>query len=145
MASWSAAAARNVSPAASRTERPAADCRRASLPMVVVLPTPLTPTMSQTSGAPGVPSKRKVRLPVVSSSSRMAVPRAASRSSPPPISLASTRARRSASSASVVATPTSARMSASSSDSQVDASIRPERSADTAPLNSPRTVPRRLR
>ena len=53
MASWSAAAARKVSPAASRTERPAADWRRASLPMVVVLPTPLTPTMSQTSGAPG--------------------------------------------------------------------------------------------
>ena len=44
-----------------------------------------------------------------------------------------------------MATPTSARMSASSSESQVAASIRPERSAETAPLNSPRTPPRRLR
>src|ERR1700733_5119432 len=45
----------------------------------------------------------------------------------------------------VVVTPTSARISASSSDSQVASSIRPDRSAATAPLNRPRTPPRRLR
>ena len=45
----------------------------------------------------------------------------------------------------MVATPTSARMSASSSDSQVAASMRPDRRAETAPLKSPRTLPRRLR
>ena len=61
------------------------------------------------------------------------------------ISLASTRARRSARRASVVCTPTSARMSASSSESQVAASILPLRRAETAPLKMPRTLPRRLR
>ena len=42
--SWSAAAARKVSPAASSTRRPSSCWRLASLPIVVVLPTPLTPT-----------------------------------------------------------------------------------------------------
>ena len=44
------AAARNVSPAASMTERPSAWSLAASLPMVVVLPEPLTPTTSTTKG-----------------------------------------------------------------------------------------------
>src|SRR5205085_123338 len=39
----SAAAARNVSPAAMITLRPSADCHMPTLPIVVVLPTPLTP------------------------------------------------------------------------------------------------------
>ena len=59
--SWSAAAARKVSPAAMTTERPAAASRRPSLPMVVVLPTPLTPTNSHTLGPPG--SKCRSRSP----------------------------------------------------------------------------------
>ena len=96
MASWSAAAARNVSPAARRTEWPSAVWRRASLPIVVVLPTPFTPTMSQTSGAPSLPSKRSARVSAVSSSSRMDWPSAASRSSPLRTSLDSTLARSSA-------------------------------------------------
>ena len=44
-----------------------------------------------------------------------------------------------------MATPTSARMSASSRDSQVAWSMRPVRSEATAPLKSPRTLPSRLR
>ncbi len=50
--SCSAAAARKVSPAARITERPSAIWCLASLPMVVVLPTPLTPTKSHTFGWP---------------------------------------------------------------------------------------------
>ena len=44
------AAALKVSPAASITERPSAQSLAASLPMVVVLPEPLTPTTSTTNG-----------------------------------------------------------------------------------------------
>ena len=46
------AAARNVSAAASTTRRPCARSRAASLPMVVVLPVPLTPTTSTIAGPP---------------------------------------------------------------------------------------------
>jgi len=48
-ASCSPAAARNVSPAANSTGVPARESRVATLPRVVVLPTPFTPTNSQTS------------------------------------------------------------------------------------------------
>ena len=48
--SCATAAARKVSPAASISVRPSSLKRRASLPMVVVLPTPLTPTVSSTKG-----------------------------------------------------------------------------------------------
>ena len=48
--SWSAAAARKVSAAPSTTRRPSATSTRASLPTVVVLPVPLTPTTSSTDG-----------------------------------------------------------------------------------------------
>ena len=50
--SWSIAAARNVSAAASTTRRPCARSRAASLPIVVVLPVPLTPTTSTIAGPP---------------------------------------------------------------------------------------------
>ena len=49
--SWSAAAARKVSAAPRTTERPSATSTRASLPVVVVLPVPFTPT---TITMPGV-------------------------------------------------------------------------------------------
>ena len=49
-ASWSAAAARNVSAAPSSTVRPSATSTRASLPQVVVLPVPFTPTTITTAG-----------------------------------------------------------------------------------------------
>ena len=48
--SCSIAAARKVSPAASITLRPSARNFAASLPMVVVLPEPLTPTTRMTNG-----------------------------------------------------------------------------------------------
>ena len=48
--SWSAAAARKVSAAPSSTVRPSATRTRASLPQVVVLPVPFTPTTSTTAG-----------------------------------------------------------------------------------------------
>ena len=44
------AAARKVSPATSITDLPSARKRAASLPMVVVLPEPLTPAMRMTNG-----------------------------------------------------------------------------------------------
>src|SRR5499433_3932951 len=47
---WSAAAARKVSAAPSRTVWPSPMSARASLPQVDVLPVPLTPTMSTTAG-----------------------------------------------------------------------------------------------
>ena len=50
LCSWSAAAARKVSAAPSTTRRPSATSTRASLPTVVVLPVPLTPTTSSTDG-----------------------------------------------------------------------------------------------
>ena len=50
LCSWSAAAARKVSAAPSTTRRPSATRTRASLPTVVVLPVPLTPTTSSTDG-----------------------------------------------------------------------------------------------
>ena len=61
MPSCSAAAARNVSPAAMTTVRPSSVSRLPSLPMVVVLPTPLTPTNSHTTGRrrPGAASRSK--------------------------------------------------------------------------------------
>ena len=52
MRSWSMAAARKVSAAARTTRRPLARSRAASLPMVVVLPVPLTPTTRRIAGAP---------------------------------------------------------------------------------------------
>ena len=62
--SCSAAAARNVSPAASSTERPASICCCATLPIEVVLPTPLTPTNIQTLGLPGSQRVVEVQLAV---------------------------------------------------------------------------------
>ncbi len=68
------AAARKVSAAPSTTLRPSATSTRASLPVVVVLPVPLTPTTRITPGRPSAPSSRRARSRVgstrASSSSR---------------------------------------------------------------------------
>ena len=53
MESCSMAAARNVSAATSMTDRPSFLNRCAAFPMVVVFPTPLTPTTMMTLGSPG--------------------------------------------------------------------------------------------
>ena len=148
MASCSPAAARKVSPAASRTRVPEVDSRLATLPTVVVLPTPLTPTNSHTStgsapasGVVGVrpsgaspgrepaPGRASEASAVDSIATRSSL-RASTRASGPPISPPLTRDRRSFSRPSVAPTPTSARIRASSRSSQVAASIRPlERTA----------------
>ena len=70
IASCSAAAARKVSPAARSSDRPSADCRRAILPMVVVFPTPFTPTKSQTLVTPS--SSARPTPPAPSSDARSA-------------------------------------------------------------------------
>jgi hypothetical protein len=57
--SWSAAAARKVSAAPSTTSRSSATSTRASLPTVVVLPVPLTPTTSTTAGRIPRPATRR--------------------------------------------------------------------------------------
>ena len=53
VSSWSAAAARNVSPAASSTGVAVPTRAAATLPIVVVLPTPFTPTKSHTATRSG--------------------------------------------------------------------------------------------
>ena len=55
------AAARKVSPAASSTLLPSLAQRRASLPMVVVLPEPFTPITRITNGALGTIDHQRAR------------------------------------------------------------------------------------
>jgi len=64
--SWSAAAARNVSAAPSTTVSPSPTSDLASLPQVVVLPVPFTPTTSTTAGRPSCRWVRSARLASVS-------------------------------------------------------------------------------
>ena len=129
--SCSAAAARNVSPAAITTCGPASRCWRATLPMVVVLPTPLTPTNSHTLGGARrrgaverSPRRRCASSALSSSFSR------SSSSSGSVIASASAAARRSVEDPlRWRPTPTSARISASSSSSQVSSSTLRDRMA----------------
>ena len=68
----SMAAARNVSPAAIMTLRPSPRMRAASLPIVVVLPVPFTPTTSTTNGLAAVRSRARsagAKTPAISSAS----------------------------------------------------------------------------
>ena len=111
ISSCSSAAARNVSAAARITDLPWSRSVLASLPIVVVLPVPLTPTTSTTLGGwarasgPGSPSSAAI-------SSSSAVPR--SRTSP--------RCSRRRTSSAVAGTPTSAVIKASSSRSHASSS-----------------------
>ena len=114
-----------------------------TLPIVVVLPTPLTPTNSHTFGdaRPRRPrSAARGRRRRADRSSRPAARRAARPGSA--ISLALTRARRPSSSSSVTRTPTSARSSASSRSSHVS-SVMPPR--PRMPRNAPARALRALR
>ena len=145
--SCSAAAARNVSPAAITTLRPSATCCAPTLPIVVVLPTPLTPTNSHTFGEPSGPVG-EVQLAVEPGQLVLHVRLAALEQlvrlgdllapSPGPAG------RRAASS--VTPTPTSARSSASSSSSQVSSSMpaRP-RTPTRAPVSAARALASRSR
>src|SRR5687767_2196581 len=136
------AAARKVSAAASSTCRPARCSRRPNLAMVVVLPTPLTPTTRMTAG----PGPSGAGRGAWSSSAAIS---SASRARSRPASPASDWRARSwsrATSASAVSTPRSAPISASSRCSTVRWSntARPSSAASIRPrisvwvMNSPR-------
>ena len=141
----SAAAARKVSPAASTSERPSCACCADTLPMVVVLPTPFTPTNNHTLMRPSsscakfnsrfAPSRREV----------ISRCRAISNSSAVVISLAFTRPRSESSSASVTPMPTSAFSNASSRSSHVSLVIPPRaRTPPKTPANDNAVLPQRL-
>ena len=91
VASCSAAAARNVSPAASSTRRPSPRCWLATLPIVVVLPTPLTPTNSHTLGLSSSDGSKCSSRSAPARRSCISACRASSSSSGSVISLALTR------------------------------------------------------
>ena len=121
--SWSAAAARKVSAAPSSTVCPSPISARASLPQVVVLPVPFTPTMSSTAGIPLCGSVRSVRSSSpswVSSSARSRSRTSAGPRTPSTLTLVF----RSSTMTRATATPTSAVMSTSSISSQVSSSSR---------------------
>ena len=122
--SWSVAAARKVSPAAITTDRPCAVSRAPTLPMVVVLPTPFTPTNNQTGVASSRPSAASANVRLASRSARICSASAPSRSSASAMPCSEAVLRRRSNAAMVVATPTSAPSSASSRLSQVAASGR---------------------
>ena len=104
--SCSAAAARKVSAAQMMTRRPTVLKRVASFPMVVVLPTPLTPMTSRTMGL----SRRIGSVRIMSASMSLSASRAASAE---PIFSALHFSRRRLTANSVVFMPTSAMMSTS--------------------------------
>ena len=141
----SAAAARKVSPAASTNERPSCACCADTLPMVVVLPTPFTPTNNHTLIRPSsscakfnsrcAPSRRDV----------ISRCNARSNSSGVVISLAFTRPRKEFSSSSVTPIPTSAFNNASSRSSHVSLVMPPRaRTPPKTPANDNAVLPQRL-
>src|SRR5580693_659211 len=121
--SWSAAAARKVSAAPSRTVSPSPISARASLPQVVVFPVPFTPTISTTAGRPpcGATCSDLSSSPSWPSSSA----RSSSRTSAGPRTPSTfTLVRRSSTISLAGTTPTSAVISTSSISSQVSSSSR---------------------
>ena len=120
--SCSIAAARKVSPAASMTLRPSSARRRASLPMVVVLPEPLTPTTRMVKGlqAGSMTSGRAHGSRMPTTASRSAATNASTSAS----SLRATCLCSPERMCSVASTPTSAVNSRVSSSSRISASIR---------------------
>ena len=120
--SCSAAAARKVSPAASTTERPAATCCTATFPMVVVFPTPFTPTNIHVVGFSAVRTRDRsaVLRAEVMESRNAAMTSSAERRSPE-----ATRSRNGTIRVRASSAPMSARRSISSSSSQVPSSSRP--------------------
>ena len=113
--SCSAAAARNVSPATSITRLPSLRSRVASLPIVVVLPLPFTPTTRTTAGR-GVEMQLGVRAASESVRRPCGSARRPDRSSSRLLAWRRSAGRRESSASS--GTPKSARISVSSSSSQ---------------------------
>ena len=142
--SWSAAAARNVSPADNKIVEPDAIWRDASFPIVVVLPTPLTPTNNQidvpSSGR--IASSRFAPASCVIIDSRSAAINASGLS----ISPLSTRSRNGSSNDVATLIPTSAISSASSSSSHTESSMAERPSTEPiASENAPRARAKRSR
>ena len=144
MVNCSAAAARKVSPAASRVVVPSAVSRLASLPIVVVFPTPLTPTKSQIDGPE---SSRRARERSAPSSRPTISSRSAEMSdSGSSISPDSTPERRPSRRSVVTPIPMSESRSASSNSSHTSASIAERPSTDpSAPPSAARARPSRSR
>ena len=106
---------------------------QAILPIVVVLPVPLTPTIISTAGS----ALRSIGArPVEATSARISISR--SRTATPSIGTApdSTSCSSRSTTAAVVGAPTSARISASSSSSQVSSSIRSKRLAEISSVSA---------
>ena len=137
ISSCSSAAARKVSAAATTTEWPWSRRRDASLPIVVVFPVPLTPTTRITVGSS--PRARDGRSPsaVIISSTSSWRPWT---SSP---SFAGSRASSCWTSSTVAGTPTSARISASSTRSHDSASAGLKKSSWVSALRLPASDSRR--
>lgn len=132
--SWSAAAARKVSAAPRTTVLPSATRTRASLPVVVVLPVPLTPTTMTTPGPPAGFSVCTVRS-IVGPTSVISSSRSSARSSsgvrvPSTFTLSRSRST----SSWVGCTPTSAVSRVSSISSQVSSSRCSRDSRESRPL-----------
>ena len=134
VANWSAAAARKVSAAPRMTSLFSATSTRASLPTVVVLPTPLTPTTMTTAGRSAWRSTASERSRV-GSTSLMSSSRSSSRTSAGlrlPITF--TRSRRASTNCRVGSVPRSASSSVSSISSQTSSSILSRESSINRPL-----------
>src|SRR5438067_2432403 len=130
ISSCSSAAARNVSAAPSTTERPCSRRRCASLPIVVVLPVPLTPTTRITLGGPSRPSRP--------GSPRRAAASSTSASLRSPSSPLASRRR---TSSAVEGTPTSAAINTSSSRSQAASSAGSNVAAAICSVRARRPLP----
>ena len=119
VSNWSAAAARNVSAAPIITRLPSATNSRASLPAVVVLPVPFTPTMMMTDGvfAPSLLalSRRSISGPTRSSSLERNASRTCAGSAVP---VMRESVRSSSTSCAEASAPTSASSNVSSTSSQ---------------------------
>ncbi len=132
ISSCSSAAARKVSAAARTTECPCSRSLFASLPIVVVLPVPLTPTTRMTLG----PSSTASRAAPSRSSSAVA----SSTSASDRLSSAS-RASSLCTSSAVAGTPTSAAMSASSRRSHASSSAGSKPSSASCSVSARRLLP----
>ena len=134
VASCSAAAARNVSAAPSRTSLSSATSTRASLPTVVVLPTPLTPTTRTIAGSSPcreTASDRSIPGSTNFTSSSRNIARTSSGFRLPMIL---TRSRRISTSSRLGSVPMSANSRVSSISSQTASSILSLASSASSPL-----------
>ena len=134
--SWVTAAARNVSPAANKSVLPCLSKRLDSFPIVVVFPTPFTPTTRMTVGVRGVESPPPLSAKMMRDSARMASHASSAELSSPLLILA----RKASRIRWVVCTPTSAVIRTSSTSSRMAGSN--ARSFRKTPANREIRLPR---